>query len=139
MAAYHARMAVRLAQEGRRCAILSGGETTVTLGDSPPGHGGRNTEYLLALAIALDGLGVVRAIACDSDGRDGSGDHAGATIVPQTLARAHDLGIDAAKSLEGHDSAGFFARLGCLVTTGPTHTNVNDFRAILVDPDAMDA
>lgn len=114
--------------------LISGGETTVTLGDDDYGRGGRNTEFLLALALALDGVAGVSAIACDTDGIDGDGPAAGAIIDPNTLARARRLGLDPEDGLRRHDSQGFFAALGDLITTGPTRTNVNDFRAILVAP-----
>ena len=115
-------------------ALLSGGETTVTVGDTgrPVGSGGRNTELLLSLAIALRGAGNVWALAADSDGIDGSGDAAGAIVAPDTLARAAAAGLDARALLDAHDSYRFFHSLGDLVTTGPTHTNVNDIRVILV-------
>ena len=112
--------------------LVSGGETVVTV-DRPGGRGGRNREYLLALAIALDGSPGIHAIACDTDGIDGSGDAAGAVIGPATLDRARALGLDPRRMLEEHDSHGFFSALGDLVVTGPTRTNVNDFRAILID------
>ncbi len=111
-------------------ALLSGGETTVTVRGS--GKGGRNTEFLLALAIALDGAPGIYAIACDTDGIDGSEDNAGAVIGPTTLARGRAAGLDAGKHLDNNDAYSYFARLGDLVVTGPTLTNVNDFRAILV-------
>lgn len=95
------------------------------------GRGGRNTEFLLALALAL-GDTRAWAIACDTDGIDGSEDNAGALLTPDTLARAHAQGLDAAGRLAAHDSHGFFAALGDLVVTGPTRTNVNDFRALLL-------
>ncbi|MGB0631553.1 MAG: glycerate kinase type-2 family protein, partial [Alphaproteobacteria bacterium] len=111
--------------------IFSGGETTVTVsGDH--GRGGRNCEYLLALAIALDGAPGIHALACDTDGIDGTEDAAGAVIGPDTLARAQVAGLDAAAMLDAHDSYTFFDTLGGLVRTGPTRTNVNDFRAILI-------
>ena len=116
-------------------ALLSGGETTVTVGAGGgrvPGQGGRNTEFLLSLAIALRGAPLIWALAADSDGIDGSSDAAGALITPDTLARAAAAGLDARAMLDGHDSCTFFRRLGDLVVTGPTHTNVNDFRVILV-------
>ncbi len=100
--------------------------------DAPGGSGGPNCEYLLALAVALEGAPNVHAIACDTDGIDGSTDAAGAYIRPDTLARARASGIDAREMLARHDSYEFFRRLGDLVVTGPTRTNVNDFRAILV-------
>ena len=112
------------------CVLLSGGETTVTL--KGKGRGGRNAEFLLALAIALDGLPGVSAIACDTDGIDGSEDNAGCVIGPDTLSRATALGLDAEAYLADNDAYSFFAALGDLVMSGPTLTNVNDFRAILV-------
>jgi len=111
--------------------ILSGGETTVTLRGK--GRGGRNSEYALALAIALNGAAAISAIACDTDGIDGSEDNAGAMILPDTLARAKSRGLNAAARLADNDAYGFFSALGDLVVTGPTLTNVNDFRAIVVD------
>ena len=96
------------------------------------GRGGPNCEYLLALAVALDGAPNVHAIACDTDGIDGSADAAGAVIGPETLARARAAGIDARDMLARHDSYEFFRILGDLVVTGPTRTNVNDFRAVLI-------
>ncbi len=130
-----ARHAVHSAQPATPpCAILSGGETTVTVRGG--GRGGRNTEFLLALALALDGLAGVHAIACDTDGIDGSEDNAGAVITPDTLSRAAALGLDARARLADNDAHGFFAGLGDLVVTGPTLTNVNDFRAIVITPGA---
>ena len=111
------------------CVLLSGGETTVTVrGD---GRGGRNVEFLLALAIALDGA-PVHAIACDTDGVDGAEEVAGAVIGPDTLARARAIGLDARAALARNDAHSFFAALGDRVVTGPTLTNVNDFRALLI-------
>jgi glycerate 2-kinase len=115
---------------GSPCVLLSDGETTVTV--RGPGHGGRNTEFLLALALALRGEQGVYALAADTDGVDGTDEVAGAIITPDTLARARMAGADPAASLEGSDAHGFFAALGDQVVTGPTGTNVNDFRAILV-------
>ena len=112
------------------CAILSGGETTVTVRGQ--GRGGRNVEFLLALALGLDGLPGVWGIAGDTDGVDGAEEIAGAIVTPDTLARAAALGIDARARLEDNDGHGFFEALGDSVVTGPTLTNVNDFRAILV-------
>ncbi len=111
-------------------ALLSGGETTVTLQGS--GRGGRNTEFLLALLIALDGLDQVYALACDTDGIDGSGRNAGALITPDSLLRARQAGMRAESFLTNSDAFSFFKKLGDLVVTGPTYTNVNDYRAILV-------
>ena len=110
---------------------LSGGETTVTVVGS--GRGGRNVEYLLALAVELGGATGVYAIAADTDGVDGSEDNAGAFITPDTLARARTMGLDPRAHLHNNDAYSFFARLGDLIVTGPTLTNVNDFRAILCD------
>ena len=112
------------------CVILSGGETTVNVrGD---GRGGRNGEYALSLAIALDGHPRIHAIACDTDGIDGGGDNAGSFVSPDTLARASAAGIDAEELLKRNDSYVFFTTTLDLVVTGPTRTNVNDFRAIFV-------
>ena len=110
--------------------LLSGGEVTVTV--TGAGRGGPNTEYALALALALDGAPGIFATACDTDGIDGTEDNAGALVTPDTLARARDAGEDAAARLAANDGYSFFAGLGDLVMTGPTLTNVNDFRAILV-------
>jgi glycerate 2-kinase len=110
--------------------LLSGGETTVTVRGG--GRGGRNCEYLLALALALDGDPGIWAIACDTDGIDGTENNAGAFLSPDTLARAGAMGLDAKAHLSNNDGYGFFSALGDLVITGPTFTNVNDFRAILV-------
>jgi glycerate 2-kinase len=112
--------------------LLSGGETTVTLGRSSGGRGGRNAEFLLGLAVALDGLGGVWAIAGDTDGIDGTEDAAGAVVTPDTLARARARGLDPRTVLAGHDSYTLFEATGDLVRTGPTLTNVNDIRAILI-------
>ena len=112
--------------------LLSGGETTVTVHGS--GRGGRNTEYLLGLALALDGHPAIGALAADTDGIDGSEDNAGALVTPDTLARAREAGVDPIAALAANDAYGLFAALGDLVVTGPTRTNVNDFRAVLVLP-----
>ena len=112
--------------------LLSGGETTVTIQGT--GDGGPNTEYALALAIELSGTDGISAIACDTDGIDGSRDNAGAMVFPDTLSRARTLGLEPEKYLDNNDSYGFFALLEDLVKPGPTLTNVNDFRAILIDP-----
>jgi glycerate 2-kinase len=110
--------------------LLSGGETTVTV--KGRGRGGRNLEFLLALAVALDGAEGISALACDTDGIDGTEDNAGAIVYPDSIARAAARGIGAPAALAENDGYGFFAALGDLVVTGPTLTNVNDFRAILV-------
>jgi glycerate-2-kinase len=112
--------------------LLSGGETTVTIGAGPAGRGGRNSEFLLGLAVALAGSAGIWAVAGDTDGIDGTEDAAGAVVTPDTLARARAKSLDPAASLAGHDSFSLFAALGDLIRTGPTLTNVNDFRAILI-------
>ncbi|WP_312364545.1 glycerate kinase [Ensifer sp.] len=111
--------------------LLSGGETTVSVRGK--GRGGRNVEFLLALAAGLDGCAGIHALACDTDGIDGSEDNAGALLRPDTLARAKALGLDAGAHLEDNDAYSFFERLGDLIVTGPTRTNVNDFRAVLIE------
>ena len=113
------------------CVLLSGGESTVTLRGK--GRGGRNVEFLLALGVALDGLASVYALAGDTDGVDGAEEIAGAVLTPDTLARAWAAGINPGASLDANDGHGFFQALGDSVITGPTLTNVNDFRAIVVD------
>jgi hydroxypyruvate reductase len=113
------------------CVLLSGGETTVTLRGK--GRGGRNVEFLLALALALRGQSQTWGIAGDTDGVDGAEEIAGAIITPETLDRAARRGLRAAESLADNDGHGFFESLGDQVITGPTLTNVNDFRAVLVD------
>lgn len=134
VAKVHAGIARSIAQHGRPlaapCVLLSGGETTVTVRGR--GRGGRNVEFLLALAVALDGHPRVHALAADTDGVDGAEDIAGALCDPTTLARARALGIDPKASLADNDGHGFFGALGDALVTGPTDTNVNDFRAILV-------
>ena len=114
------------------CVLLSGGETTVTLRGR--GRGGRNAEFLLALAVALAGTPGITALACDTDGIDGSEDNAGALLAPDSLARAAAAGLDAKARLADNDGYGFFDGLGDLIVTGPTRTNVNDFRAIVIMP-----
>lgn len=113
------------------CAIISGGETTVTVKGT--GAGGRNVEYILSLALKLNGAANIHALAGDTDGIDGAREVAGAIITPSTLARARAKGIDPWASLSNNDGHGFFDSLGDQVITGPTLTNVNDFRVILVD------
>jgi len=110
--------------------LLSGGETTVTVRGR--GRGGRNLEFLLALALALDGRAGIHALAADTDGIDGTEEAAGALVGPDSLTRAARLGLDAKAMLADNDAATIFAALGDLVMTGPTRTNVNDFRAIFV-------
>jgi hydroxypyruvate reductase len=124
-------MAAQALSARRPAALISGGECTVTV-RGQGGRGGRCAEFLLALAVALEGVPNVHAIAADTDGIDGSEDNAGAVIAPDTLARARARGIDAQALLDANDSYGFFAALGDLVVTGPTRTNVNDYRAILL-------
>ncbi len=146
VAAVHAAIALQLRagrlQVGREAVrlpavLLSGGETTVTVEGG--GRGGRNSEFLLALAAAFaeasGGAGGIAAIACDTDGIDGTEDNAGALFYPDSVARAVVRGIGVKQALAGNDSYGFFAALGDLLVTGPTLTNVNDFRAILVFAD----
>ncbi|SOB93992.1 glycerate kinase type-2 family protein [Rhodobacter maris] len=116
------------------CVLLSGGETTVRLTGSGMGTGGRNVEFLLAFALALEGLAGVHALAADTDGVDGLAEVAGARIGPRTLAQARAQGLDPRAMLEANDAHSFFAALGTQLITGPTRTNVNDFRAIVIDP-----
>jgi hydroxypyruvate reductase len=129
-----AGMALQVARRGQPArppaVLLSGGETTVTVRGR--GRGGRNLEFLLALALALDGRAGIHALAADTDGIDGTEEAAGALVGPDSLARAARLGLDAKAMLADNDAATVFAALGDLVMTGPTRTNVNDFRAILV-------
>jgi hydroxypyruvate reductase len=135
VAARHAELALALQREGRRAVILSGGELTVTVRGQ--GRGGPNQEYALALALALQEAPGIRALAADTDGTDGgagsAADPAGAFIDETTLARAHGIGLDPAVFVAENDATRFFARLDDLLVTGPTCTNINDFRAILVD------
>lgn len=114
------------------CVMLSGGETTVTVRGK--GRGGRNVEFLLSLGVALQGHGRIHALAGDTDGVDGLEEIAGAVLAPDTLARAWSLGINPADALADNDGHGFFGVLGDSIVTGPTLTNVNDFRAVLVLP-----
>ncbi len=134
--AAHARLALDAQRSGRRVAILSGGELTVTVRGT--GRGGPNQEYALALLAALDGVPGIDALAADTDGIDGGGgsatDPAGAIVGDDDLARAKARGLNPAMFLANNDSTTFFAALDTLVRCGPTQTNVNDFRAILVDP-----
>ena len=134
VAKVHAAIARQIAAHGQPAAapavILSGGETTVTVRGS--GRGGRNAEFLLSLAIALEGAEKIHAIACDTDGIDGMEDNAGALIGPDTWRRAEAMGVELKARLADNDAYGVFAALDSLVMTGPTLTNVNDFRAILI-------
>jgi len=136
LGASHAALARRLSVDGKARAIISGGETTVAVQNSE-GKGGRNLEYLLGLAIALDGAPGISALACDTDGIDGTEDAAGAIVVEDTLDRARELGLDPAEYLRTNNAYTFFAALGDLVVTGPTRTNVNDFRVILINGAAV--
>jgi glycerate 2-kinase len=135
LAQQHADLAIGIANGNgpvtAPAIILSGGETTVRVHGN--GRGGRNGEYALALALALHGHPAISAIACDTDGIDGSGDNAGCVVTPDSLSRAAALSIDAAAMQSNNDSYQYFSALDDLVVTGPTLTNVNDFRAILID------
>ena len=138
IAAAHARLALDARARGERRVILSGGETTITIEDpSCAGRGGRNQEYALALGLTLQGASGISALAADTDGIDGgwgaSDDPAGALLLPDTLARAGALSLDPREALRTHDSGGLFERLGDLLRTGPSFTNVNDFRVILIE------
>jgi len=130
----HAGIARQCALRGQPqeppCVLISGGETTITL--KGQGKGGPNTEFLLSMAIALDGQSDVYALAGDTDGVDGSEDNAGALIYPDTLKRAEAVGINAKAMLANNDAYSFFKAIGDLLETGPTMTNVNDLRAILI-------
>ncbi|MBV8036342.1 glycerate kinase [Roseateles sp.] len=133
----HAALARAVARHGqpfaKPCVLLSGGETTVTVdAGQPAGRGGRATEFLLGCALALQGEPGVHALAADTDGIDGVGPHAGALLTPTSLARARALGLNPQALLDAHDSASFFAPLGDLLVSGPSFTNVNDFRALLI-------
>lgn len=132
----HAEMALEAKRKGEKAAIMSGGELTVTVRGN--GSGGPNQEYALGLAIALDGTPGISGLAGDTDGIDGGGGHAGdpagAMVFADTLQRASAANLNAAKFLENNDSTGFFRPLGDLILCGPTQTNVNDFRVILIDP-----
>jgi hydroxypyruvate reductase len=135
VATAHAEEAIKLTGKGKRSVLLSGGELTVTLRGK--GRGGPNQEYILALAVALQGAKGIAAIAGDTDGTDGgsgkANDPAGAFVDETTLARAHELGLDPTRFLADNNSTGFFERLDDLLSPGPTCTNVNDLRAIIVD------
>lgn len=136
VAAFHAAMALDAKRRGEKVAIMSGGELTVTVRGN--GSGGPNQEYALGLAIALNGAEGICGLAADTDGIDGGGgeasDPAGAMVFPDTLARAAQNNLNAANFLANNDSSGFFKPLDDLILCGPTQTNVNDFRVILIDP-----
>jgi hydroxypyruvate reductase len=131
----HARLARQMRAEAKRAVILSGGELTVTIRGQ--GRGGPNQEYALALAIGIAGMDGIAAVAADTDGTDGgagaAADPAGAIVDGETVVRARAQGLDPAAFLADNNSTGFFAALGDLLVPGPTYTNVNDFRAIVVD------
>lgn len=134
VAKVHAAIALEIATHGepqrKPCLLLSGGETSVTVRGK--GRGGRNVEFLLALAVALGGDRRIHALAADTDGIDGMEAIAGAVIAPDSLAKARARGLDPVAFLENNDAHSLFEALGAQVITGPTHTNVNDFRAILI-------
>lgn len=134
VAIVHAAIARQVAKHGqpfkKPCVVISGGETTVTVRGK--GRGGRNAEFLLSLAVALDGHPDIHAIACDTDGIDGSEDNAGALYGPDSISLASTLHLRAKSMLENNDGYGFFSALDDLVVSGPTRTNVNDFRAMLI-------
>ena len=134
VAKVHAAIALEIADRDapakKPCLLLSGGETGVTV--KGMGRGGRNVEFLLALAIALGGTKRITALAADTDGIDGMEQIAGAVIDPSSLDRARALKLDPMAFLENNDAHSLFVRLGDQVITGPTHTNVNDFRGILI-------
>ena len=125
---------MQAAAAGRKLAILSGGELTVTIRGE--GRGGPGQEYALALALALNGHPDIIAVAGDTDGTDGGAgkpdDPAGAFVFPDTLQRAKAVGLDAQASLDSNDSTGFFEAIGDLLKPGPTGTNINDIRVILI-------
>jgi len=129
----HARLAKEAQKSGEPTAILSGGETRVVIG-AGGGRGGRNTEYLAALALELDGAPGIAALAADTDGIDGHGDHAGGIVMPEMLAIGARRGLSLAELLARHDTYSYFDACDLLLKTGPTRTNVNDFRLILCEP-----
>ncbi len=129
----HAELALQYKAAGRKVAILSGGEARVVLRKSG-GRGGRNLEYLAGLGLALDDADGIYALAADTDGIDGYGGHAGGLVVPGISKAAGDLGVSLADRLEQNDCYGFFEAVDSLLVTGPTRTNVNDFRLILCEP-----
>jgi len=135
VALVHAGIARQVAEFGQPtnapCVLISGGETTVTVKGN--GRGGRNAEFLLALTVALDGQDGIYALAADTDGIDGTEDNAGAILTPDSLKRAAEKGVSAKDYLADNNGYNFFSTIGDLVVTGPTRTNVNDFRAILID------
>ena len=134
VAQVHAAIARQIAERGQPwpapCVLLSGGETTVTINGN--GSGGPNSEFLLSLLLSLDGASKIYALACDTDGIDGSEENAGAVIGPDTLATSLKKDMDPAKYLANNDAYTYFSAVDSLIITGPTHTNVNDFRAVLI-------
>jgi hydroxypyruvate reductase len=130
--AAHAAIAREHRRLGQRIALISGGELTVTV--TGEGRGGPNQEYALGMAMELDGLSGITAFAGDTDGADGSHDVAGAFLDPETLARARGAGFDPMATLAQNDAGTLFGAIGDLLVTGPTQTNVNDLRVVLVDP-----
>lgn len=136
LALAHAAIAQQIRRRGQPfaapCLILSGGEATVTVKGN--GRGGRNTEFALALALALQGQAGIHALSAGTDGLDGNGAAAGAWIAPDTLSRGRTLGLDARQSLHHNDSFSYFNAIGSTIVTGPTFTNINDFRAVLIEP-----
>ncbi|MBT5894332.1 MAG: glycerate kinase [Rhodospirillaceae bacterium] len=132
LGAQHGELALNRRNAGRAVALLSGGETTVTVRGN--GRGGRNVEYLAGLALALGGATGISAMAGDTDGIDGTEDNAGAFVLPDSLARAAAAGLEPGTLLANNDAYGLFSGLDDLLICGPTLTNVNDFRAILIDP-----
>ena len=137
IAADHTAKALEHRRDGNRVALISGGELTVTVRGG--GRGGPNQEYALALAISLEGAEGIHALAADTDGTDGGGgsadDPAGAIVTPDTLNQARQAGVSGKAALDDNDATGFFERVGGVLVTGPTYTNVNDLRVILVDPE----
>jgi hydroxypyruvate reductase len=129
----HARLAREIAKSSARVALLSGGETRVVI-SGKDGRGGRNLEYLAALALALDGHENIVALAADTDGIDGNADHAGGVVVPEILALGRDADLDLSLLLTKNDTYRYFQACKLLVETGPTRTNVSDFRLILINP-----
>ncbi len=132
LATIHAALALHHRRKGGRWALISGGETTVFV-QNPHGKGGRNTEYALSLALALGGAPGICALAFDTDGIDGVGGHGGAIIDGSTLARGKAAGLSAARMLQANNTYDFFEAIGDILVTGPTRTNVNDLRIILID------
>jgi hydroxypyruvate reductase len=137
LGAEHARLALAAAEEGGRHAFLSGGETRVVVTNTAA-RGGRNLEYLAALGQALEGRAGVFALAADTDGIDGNGDHAGGIVVPELISRGRGQGSDLAQALAANSTYDYFDGCKLLIRTGPTRTNVNDFRLILVDTTALE-